>query len=159
MLFRSPVPSTILYPEAPAPRRRGRGVWEEACFPEEDAAPAAKRSQPVLPTDEEAARFEEDDAFRRRRAAVMQAKMLANAARVMRPRAKAKPRAVAARPVPESAPPDKKPMVRKVALKSTPPLSGTLEKRPRGRPKGSLGKKKRDALLEEELRRLAAVEV
>ena len=48
---------------------------------------------------------------------------------------------------------DQKPRVRKVALKTS------LEKRPRGRPKGSLGKKKRDALLEEELRRLAAVEV
>ena len=109
--------------------------------------------------DEEAAAFEEDDALKRRRGAAMQAKMLANAAKVIRPRAKPKPKVAVARAVPESAPPDAKPRVRKVALKASPPLPGTLEKRPRGRPKGSLGKKKRDALLEEELRRLAAVEV
>ncbi len=89
----------------------------------------------------------------------MQTKMLANAAKVMRPRAKPKAKAAAARPVPEAAPPDQKPRVRKVALKASAPLPGTLEKRPRGRPKGSLGKKKRDALLDEELRRLAAVDL
>ena len=92
----------------------------------------------------------------------MKTKMLANAAKVMRPRApRAKPKAkpTPARPVPESPPPDQKPRVRTVALKSADPLPGTLEKRPRGRPKGSLRKKKRDALLEDELRRLAAVEV
>ena len=135
-------------------------MWEDAFFSDDDEAPPPKRV--VLPTDEEAAAFEEDDAFRRRRAATMQAQMLANAAKVMRPRApraKPKARATAARPVPESAPPDQKPRVRKVAIKSAPPLPGTLEKRPRGRPKGSLGKKKRDALLEDELRRLATVEV
>ena len=137
-------------------------MWEDAFFPDDDEAPPPKRSQVVLPTDEEAAAFEEDDAFRRRRGAAMKTKMLANAAKVMRPRApraKPKARATAARPVPESAPPDQKPRVRKVAIKASAPLPGTLEKRPRGRPKGSLGKKKRDALLEEELRRLAAVEV
>jgi len=135
-------------------------VWEEAFYPDEDEGPPpSKRSRPVLPTDEEAARFEEEDAFRRRRTATLKTKLLANGATVTRPRAKLKPKPTAARPVPESAPPEQKPRVRKVALKASPPLPGTVEKRPRGRPKGSLGKKKRDALLEEELRRLAAVEV
>ena len=91
----------------------------------------------------------------------LQARVVANATKFSRPKAKAKPRAAAAKgpPVPEeAAPPEKKPRVRKVAIQKHTPLAGTLEKRPRGRPKGSLGKKKRDALLEEELRRLSNVD-
>ena len=133
---------------------------EEGFYPDEDEGPPpSKRSRPLLPTEEEAARFEAEDTFRRRRTATMKTKMLANAAKVMRPRATLKPKPTAARPVPASAPPEQKPRVRKVALMASPPLPATVEKRARGRPKGSLGKKKRDALLEEELRRLAAVEV
>lgn len=98
-----------------------------------DETPAPKRrarSQPILPTEEAANQL---NVLQRRR----------NAGNALRPRAK------------ESA----KPRVRKVALKASVETEKPVEKKARGRPKGSWGKKKRDALLEEELRRLAAVEV
>ncbi len=90
----------------------------------------------------------------------MQARVVANATKFSRPKAKAKPKAkpTSSRAVPEAAPPDSKPRVRKVAIQSK-PVDTVLEKRPRGRPKGSVGNKKRDAMFEEELRRLATAEV
>ena len=65
----------------------------------------------------------------------------------------AKPRAT--RKVPEAAPQIKKAKITKVRIETI-PEERTLQKRGRGRPKGSLGKKKRDAMLEAELARLAA---
>jgi len=50
----------------------------------------------------------------------------------------------------------KKVRIRKVAIQST-DLKDTVAKRGRGRPRGSLGAKKRNALLEEELRRMTTV--
>jgi len=50
----------------------------------------------------------------------------------------------------------KKVRIRKVAIQSS-DLKDTIAKRGRGRPRGSLGVKKRNALLEEELRRMTAV--
>jgi hypothetical protein len=47
---------------------------------------------------------------------------------------------------------EKKPRVRKVMIAATP----DAVKRTRGRPKGSLGKKKRDAILEAEMARINA---
>ncbi len=89
----------------------------------------------------------------------MQARVVANATKFSRPKAKAKPRTTAkGLPVPKAAPPDSKPRVRKVAIQSK-PVANVLEKRARGRPIGSFGKKKRDAMFEEELRRLATAEV
>ena len=87
----------------------------------------------------------------------LQAKVLTNVAKFARPKAKPKPRPTKTLPVPEAAVPEKKPRVRKVALKA--PSMDLVAKRGRGRPKGSIGKKKRDVLLEEELRRLSKVEV
>ena len=95
---------------------------------------------------------------RRGKEMALQARVVANATKFSRPKAKAKARIAKGLPVPQAAPPDIKPRVRKVAIQSK-PMEAVLEKRPRGRPKGSLGKKKRDALVEEELRRLAQVDV
>ncbi|HSG21080.1 MAG TPA: hypothetical protein VLA31_09945 [Burkholderiaceae bacterium] len=91
----------------------------------------------------------------------LQARVVANYTKFARSKAKAKPKAkpTSSRAVPEAAPPDSKPRVRKVAIKSKPTVDAVLEKRGRGRPKGAFGKKKRDALFEEELRRRATVEV
>ena len=132
---------------APAPKRRGRPP-----------------KNPILPTHEAAMQHEEEEVAevrRRGKEMRLQARVVANATKFSRPKAKAKPKAkpTSKRAVPEAAPPESKPRVRKVALKSKPTVDAVLEKRPRGRPKGSVGKKKRDALFEEELRRLATVEV
>ena len=94
----------------------------------------------------------------------VQERVMANALKYSRPKAKAKPKpakpASSLAPVPETtAPPVKKPRVRKVAITAPTSTALVAEKRGRGRPKGSLGKKKRDAAYEEELRRLASVEV
>jgi hypothetical protein len=142
---------TVYYPEdsaplQPAPKRRGR-------------PPKA------LPTHEAAMQHEEEEVQevrRRGREMAMQARVVANHAKFARPKAKAKARARTAKglpSVPESAPPDSKPRVRKVAITKMAPADATLVKRGRGRPKGSLGKKKRDALVEAELRRLESVVV
>ena len=149
------VAETVFYPEnmedqraisAPAPKRRGRPP-----------------KNPILPTHEAAMQHEEEEVQevrRRGKEMALQARVVANATKFSRPKAKAKPKAkpTGSRAVPEAAPPESKPRVRKVAIKSKPTVA-VLEKRPRGRPKGSLGKKKHDALFEEELRRLATVEV
>ena len=89
----------------------------------------------------------------------LQARVATNIQKYARPKAKAKakPRAVAAAPVPSAAPGVKKVRIKKVTIQSEP--TALVEKRGRGRPKGALGKKKRDAMLEDELRKLAAVEV
>ena len=89
----------------------------------------------------------------------MQAKVMTNVAKFARPEAKPKARPTKSIPVPEAAVPDKRPRVRKVALKAPSSTDLVVAKRGRGRPKGSLGKKKRDVLLEEELRRLSKVEL
>jgi hypothetical protein len=148
---------TVFYPEdsaplQPAPKRRGR-------------PPKAVPPPPILPTHEAAqehADAEVQEVRRRGGSMAMQARVVANHAKFARPKAKAKARARTTKglPVPQAAPPDSKPRVRKVAIvKSAVPAEGTLVKRGRGRPKGSLGKKKRDALVEAELRRLESAVV
>ena len=121
--------------------------------PRPTSAPAPKRrgrppkrpAAAVLPTQEDARQQEEMR---------LQARVVANATKftTARPRAMAKA----------------KPQVRKVAFvpkKSEAPEPSTEtvpEKRPRGRPKDSLGKKKREALLlleEEERRRHSSADV
>jgi len=60
--------------------------------------------------------------------------------------------------VPSEAPPKAtKPRIRKVEIQAQ--STEGVVKRGRGRPKGSLGKKKRDLILEEEFRRVSAVEL
>lgn len=91
----------------------------------------------------------------------LQARVVANATKFSRPKAKAKPKAkpASSRAVPEADLPINKPRVRKVAIQSKQPVANVLEKRGRGRPIGSFGKKKRDAMFEEELRRIASTNV
>ena len=60
--------------------------------------------------------------------------------------------------VPSEPPPKpRKPQIRKVTIQSE--SSDLIVKRGRGRPPGSLGKKKRDLLLEEEFRKVSSVEL
>ena len=65
-----------------------------------------------------------------------------------RPAPKARAKAPA-RKVPDEGPSSKKPRIRKVAI--TLPVEKTLTKRGRGRPKGAVGKKKRDLLAQQAL--------
>ena len=152
-------------------RARSASVAETVFYPDEQpqravSVPAPKRrgrppKQPVtLPTQEEALRNEAAALRQARRDRVK-----ANITKFIR-HAEAKAAAKKDRPVPteeeEEAHVDKKPRVRKVAIEKSPAsrsASLAVEKRPRGRPKGSLGKKKRDALLQEELRRLENADV
>ena len=66
------------------------------------------------------------------------------------------PRKPAAMPAPAPEMSARKVRIRKVAIQSS-DLKDTVAKRGRGRPRGSLGVKKRNALLEEELRRMSTV--
>jgi len=126
-----------------------------------------KNAPVVLPTEEDAMEHEEGEireVRRRGKEIALQTRVATNIQKYVRFKAKAKPRAKpksAAEPaVPAAAPPVRKPHVKKVAIDASPRAIMMIPgKRPRGRPKGSLGKKKRDALLEEELRHLASVEV
>jgi len=147
---------TVFYPEnsaplQPAPKRRGR--------PPKAVPPA------ILPTHEAAMQQEEQEVQevrRRGKEMAMQARVVANHAKFARPKATAKARARVAKglpPVPEAAVPDSKPRVRKVAITKNTSADATLVKRGRGRPKGSLGKKKRDALFEAELKKLESAVV
>lgn len=146
------VASTVAYEDTtlrPVPKKRGR--------PPKNV---------VLPTEEDAKEHEEAEVRevrRRGKEIALQTRVATNIQKYARPKAKAKakPTKSAAEPaVPSAAPPVRKPRVKKVAIEASPRAIMTIsEKRPRGRPKGSLGKKKRDVLLEEELRRLASVEV
>lgn len=152
------VATTRFYPEEetpiqPPPKARGR----------------PRKTNVVLPTMEDAqehADAEVAEVRRRGKEQQLQTRVLANAAKFTRqPKGKAK---VAARkaaplpPIPEAAVPSKKPRVRKVALaaSSSPVIKDDLVvKRGRGRPKGSLGQKKREqaAWLEAESRKIDAV--
>jgi hypothetical protein len=146
------VASTVAYDDTlrPVPKKRGRPL---------------KNAPVVLPTEEDAMEHEEGEireVRRRGKEIALQTRVATNIQKyARRPKAKAKPKSAAEPAVPSAAPPVKKLRIKKVAISSKPasPRATIPEKRGRGRPKGSLGKKKRDALLEEELRRLASVEV
>ena len=122
------------------------------------AAAAPSPTSFLLPTQENA-----ETHARQQKEMALQARVLANAAKYSRPsRAKAKPRPAksASASVPETAaPPVKKTRVKKVAIDAPASTALVAEKRPRGRPKGAVGKKKRDALVEKELARVMRAEV
>lgn len=153
------VAETVYYPEdtlQPAPKRRGR--------PRKESLPPPI----ILPTHEAAQEHADQEVAevrRRAREMMNQESVAKNIAKFARPKAKAKARARTAKglPVPQSAPPpdNAKPRVRKVAITKTKQASdGTLVKRGRGRPKGSVSKKKReDPVVEAELKRLEGVVV
>ena len=160
--------------ETPVAARRQRSVSvasaaETVLYDPDTGEPASRRPRgrpkakaktapaPLLPTQENAETHE-----KQQKSIALQARVLANAAKYSRPKAKAKPKPAkrASASVPEAAPPAKRPRVTKVAIDAPTSTALVAEKRPRGRPKGAVGKKKREAMmLEEELRRLAAAEV
>ena len=133
----------------PVPKKRGR-------------PPKSPARSVVLPTEEDALEHEEaeiQEVRRRGKEIALQARVAANIQKYARPKAKAKakPRAVAAAPVPSAAPPVKKVRIKKVTIQSE-PKALVAEKRGRGRPKGAVGKKKRDALVEAETRKVMMVQ-
>ena len=163
---------TVLYPEdmgAPAQgRTRARSASVASTIPyDENGNPMKKRrgrppKQPAAPA-ESAAPAADTQETKRRKTAPLNTKVLAIAARFPRTRAKAKaaPKKVDTLAVPESALPDKKPKVRKVAITTSGEVTGTFVKRGRGRPKGSKNKKtlEHERWLEEESARLDLVEL
>lgn len=134
-------------------RVRTVSVAETIAYPEEPD------SRMLLPTEEEASRTQaQADIAKVKKKWLKPAKLAKDVGKAPKPKAKPKARATAARKVPEAAPQTgRKPRIKKVQIQSE-AKEDTLPKRGRGRPKGSLGKKKLDALYAEELRRLAAVE-
>lgn len=145
------VASTIAYDESgqPAPKRRGRP-------PKQQQPPSEVEwdtLEPIKPAPET-----------KRRKTELNTKAIANAAKFGRPKAKAKaaPRRSVTIAVPEAAPPDGKPRVRKVTITSTPTTRGVPPKRGRGRPKGSKNKKtleREKRWVEEESARLDLVQL
>lgn len=137
----------------PAPKKRGRPAKSPA------------RSV-ILPTEEDAIEHEKEmqEVQRRGKEIALQARVVANMQKYARPKAKAKakPRPVmiaaeAGPSVPSAAPPVKQVRIKKVTIQSS-PKALVAEKRGRGRPKGAVGKKKRDALVEAETRKVMMVQ-
>ena len=95
-----------------------------------------------------------------RKTALKVKKLIDDVGEASAPKPKAEPTKPRGRPrkVPDAAPPTRKPRVRKVKIDEA-PVDDLIVKRGRGRPKGSLGKKKRDALLEAEFRKVSAVQL
>lgn len=178
---RSSSATTIAYPKSMARSSRSRSsssiagtVAETVAYPDNNAPirPASRsRSRSrggglvVLPTEEDAeehAAQEVAEVRRRGKSMALQTRALVNASKFTR--SKAKPKSSFTRtprmaPIPEAAVPDKKPRVRKVAIVDHKGGAGEgIVKRGRGRPKGALGKKKREAAwLEAESRKIDAV--
>ena len=146
-------------PRAKAKARSATSA-DTIAYPEEVTIPSAP-GLPSIPEEPKPAKA----ATRVRKTALKPKKLAADigAAPAATPAPKARGRPPkAAKGVPEAAPQTgRKPRIRKVKIvSSSEPEAATLPvKRGRGRPKGSLGKKNRDKLVEEELRRLAAVVV